>query len=111
MVLEKLNFVSKVNLACLIIIAIFLFWLMIQFPETQSEYSNKIFQQAIEQAQSNEDIKKAAKNFSQTVKYTQGAAKLIGLATILTSFSMIVLLTTNYFAIKKLKRLSQENKQ
>lgn len=107
--MTKLNLVFNINAVCLIMVFLFLFWLMIQFPETQSEFSNKKFQQTIEQEQSIEEVKKATKNFSQMVNFTQGAAKLIGAATILLSFLLIILLSTNFFVIRKMKKSLQQN--
>ena len=107
--MKKLNVISKINNIGLVIVILFFFWIAIQFPETQSAYTNKRFQQTLEQEQSIEEIKKTAKNFSQAVNYTQGAAKLIGASTILLSFLLIIILATNLFIIRKLKKSLVEN--
>lgn len=81
---------------------------MIQFPETQSKYSNERFQQKIEQGQSSEELKTAAKDFLRVTEYTQNSARLIGGATILLSLMLLILLAVNSFMMRKMKKVQEQ---
>jgi len=104
-----LKTVSGVNTICLILVAVFLLWMMIQFPEAGLDRTNKNFQQKIEQTQSIDEIKAVANEFSQRVSYVQGQVRLIGGATILSDFTLIVLLAANFFVMRRIKKGLQQN--